>query len=199
VGNYFSQIDTENIQNLANSTGIALEKVRMLNTQTQLATIDGLTGLPNHREFQNSLEGRYRRAKRQNSELAIILTDIDYFKKINDSYGHPAGDQILRGVANILQNSIRKDVDFVARYGGEEFACIVESGEAKALETAERIRGQVEKSNFEVGGKGSLKVTMSFGVAIYPFDAAKKRDLIDRADKALYAAKRGGRNQVKKW
>jgi diguanylate cyclase (GGDEF)-like protein len=198
MANHYSQIDAENVQNLANATGLAIEKIKMLNAQTQLATIDGLTGLPNHREFQNVLEKRFKRAKRMNGEMAVIIADIDFFKKINDTHGHPVGDVILKGVADVLKGCVRKDVDFVARYGGEEFSCLLESGEVMALETAERIRQAVEKTVFEVGGQ-RLSVTMSFGVAIFPLDAAHKQQLIERADKALYSAKKGGRNQVKKY
>ncbi len=199
VTNHFTEIDTENIQNLALSTGLALEKIKMLTTQTQLATIDGLTGLPNHREFQNWLESRFKRAKRQNSELGLIICDIDHFKKVNDTYGHPAGDQILKAVASILRGSIRKDVDFAARYGGEEFACVVESGENMTLETAERIRQQIKKTPFDLGNGSQLNITMSLGVAVFPIHASRKQELIDRADKALYEAKRSGRNCVKKY
>lgn len=199
TANHYSQIDLENLQNLANATGLALEKIRMLDTQTQLATMDGLTALPNHRQFQNALEASFKRARRQNSELAVVMADIDFFKKVNDTYGHPVGDLILKGVAEILRGLVRKDVDQVARYGGEEFACILESGEAMALETAERIRAAVEKTSFEIGGNKQLNVTMSFGVAVFPADASKKSLLLERADKALYEAKKNGRNQVKKY
>jgi diguanylate cyclase (GGDEF)-like protein len=198
MANHYSQIDAENVQNLANATGLAIEKIKMLNAQTHLATIDGLTGLPNHREFQNVLEKRFKRAKRMNGEIAVIIADIDYFKKINDTHGHPVGDQILKGVADVLQGCVRKDVDFTARYGGEEFSCILESGETMALETAERIRATMEKTVFDMAGQ-RLSVTMSFGVAVYPLDAAHKQQLIERADKALYSAKKAGRNQVKKY
>jgi diguanylate cyclase (GGDEF)-like protein len=199
LANQYSQIDAENIQNLATATGLALEKIKMLDTQTHLATIDGLTGLPNHRHFQNFLDGRFKRARRQNSELAVILSDIDYFKKINDSHGHPAGDAILKGVSEIIQGSIRQYVDFAARYGGEEFACVLESGEKMAVETAERIRQQIEKVSFDLPGGKRIHVTMSFGVAVFPADASGKQLLIERADKALYEAKRDGRNRVKKY
>ncbi len=198
MASHYSQIDAENIQNLANATGLAIEKIKMLSTQTHLATIDGLTGLPNHREFQNALDKRLKRAKRMNSEIGVIIADIDFFKKINDTHGHPAGDLILKNVADVLQGCIRKDVDFVARYGGEEFACILESGETMALETAERIRSAMEKAVFDIGHE-KISVTMSFGVALFPLDSAHKQQLIERADKALYSAKKGGRNQVKKY
>ena len=196
---HYSQMDLENVQNLANATGLALEKIRMLEAQTHLATMDGLTGLPNHRQFQNALDAYFKRARRQNSELAIIMSDIDYFKKINDTYGHPVGDLILKGVAELLRGLVRKDVDMVARYGGEEFSCIIESGESMALESAERIRSAVEKTAFDIGAGKKLNITMSFGVAVFPADASKKSLLLERADKALYEAKKAGRNQVRKY
>ncbi len=195
----FSRIDVESVINLANATGLAIEKVKLLAAQTHLATIDGLTGLPNHREFQNALERSIKRVRRQNGELGLILCDIDHFKSVNDTHGHPAGDAILKGVADVLRNSIRKDVDFVARYGGEEFACVVESGLDMALETAERMRGAVERTPFVIVGGKQLSVTMSFGVAVFPADAQDKKALTEKADKALYASKKGGRNQVRKF
>ncbi|MBL8026652.1 MAG: GGDEF domain-containing protein, partial [Fibrobacteres bacterium] len=152
VTHQFSKIDVEGVINLSNATGLALEKVKMLAAQTHLATMDGLTMLPNHREFQNAIERSIKRVRRQSGDLGLILCDIDHFKKINDTYGHPAGDAILKGVADVLRNSIRRDVDFVARYGGEEFACVVESGEDMATETAERMRSAVEKTPFIIAG-----------------------------------------------
>jgi diguanylate cyclase (GGDEF)-like protein len=194
----FSKIDVEGVINLSNATGLALEKVKMLAAQTHLATMDGLTMLPNHREFQNAIERSLKRVRRQSGELGLILCDIDHFKKINDTYGHPAGDAILKGVADVLRNSIRRDVDFVARYGGEEFACVVESGEDRATETAERMRSAVEKTPYIIAGGQKIQVTMSFGLAMFPKDAQDKKTLVERADKALYSAKKSGRNQVKK-
>jgi len=127
--------------------------------------------------------------------VSLLLTDIDHFKKINDSYGHPTGDDVLRRVAAILGASVRK-IDIGARYGGEEFAIVLEATDkVGARNLAERIRGEIEQQTFQ-SSKGSFKATLSIGVASYPEDATVKADIIARADLALYSAKHGGRNRT---
>ena len=138
------------------------------------------------------------RARRQASSLCLILCDIDHFKKINDTHGHPFGDQVLKKVASILKQSIRQ-VDLTARYGGEEFAIILEaSDEEGGLIQAERVRQSIEDLVFDSKGE-KITITMSFGLAAYPLDGESKAELIDRADQALYAAKEGGRNRSITW
>jgi diguanylate cyclase (GGDEF)-like protein len=165
---------------------------------SKLAITDGLTGLSNHRTFQHGLEMMLERAERQNHKLCLILCDIDFFKKINDNYGHPFGDQVLKKVSAILGNAVRK-IDLAARYGGEEFAIVLEkSDESGGHQMAERIRKEVSSLVLQ-HAKGRVKVTMSFGFASFPGDAKEKQDLIDRADKALYHAKETGRNRSVSW
>lgn len=164
----------------------------------QLAMFDGLTSLCNHRSFQSELDQILKRARRAERPTALILLDIDHFKSINDSYGHPFGDQVLKGVAGALSDSMR-EVDLVARYGGEEFAIALEDSSIEdAKIAAERARTAVEDLSFNCKGE-DVKVTISLGVALFPSDSTEKAELIDRADQSLYEAKRRGRNQVRIW
>jgi diguanylate cyclase (GGDEF)-like protein len=160
-----------------------------------LATTDGLTGLNNHRTFQERLTEELERVKRTRAPLSILLTDIDFFKKFNDTYGHPVGDMVLREVAVCIRNTVRL-TDFPARYGGEEFAVILpETDERGAFVIAERIRQAVE-ANIVDSGADKLRVTISIGCATIPVHCMTQTEVIDCADKALYASKRAGRNRV---
>jgi diguanylate cyclase (GGDEF)-like protein len=157
----------------------------------QLAVTDGLTGLSNHRSLMQKLGEEGIRSKRSKSAFSVIMCDVDYFKAYNDSFGHPAGDEILRRLGAILRDATRT-MDYVARYGGEEFAVLLpETGIAGAMEVAERIRKAVEAADFP-----ERKITVSIGVAAYPKHATDQTGVMKAADVALYHAKRGGRNQV---
>lgn len=163
----------------------------------QLAITDGLTTLFNHRYFKEHLEQELYRASRNRSEVSLIMLDIDYFKRYNDTFGHPAGDALLRAVARILKDNIRK-VDIAARYGGEEFALVLaETNKAAASMVAEKMRRMVETSPFEgLPSHNNGHITVSLGVASFPLDATNPNDLIAMADQRLYHAKQRGRNQV---
>ena len=133
-------------------------------------------------------------AQRHGLKMSLILTDIDHFKRVNDTYGHPVGDQVLRGVAKLVGEMVRK-IDVVARYGGEEFAILMEGTDAEgALILAERIREEVKKLEFS-SDRGAFSVTLSLGLADFPDDAPDKEALVERADQALYHAKHGGRDR----
>jgi diguanylate cyclase (GGDEF)-like protein len=163
-----------------------------------MATTDGLTGLVNHRTFQERLSEMLARAERSSGHHALILTDIDHFKKVNDTYGHPVGDQVLKGVAQVVRDCVRK-VDLAARYGGEEFAIVLESTDREGAKLlAERIRQEVQKQVFS-SEKGNFSVTLSLGIAVYPEDGNEKPVLIHNADQSLYHAKHGGRNRAVAW
>jgi two-component system, cell cycle response regulator len=160
-----------------------------------MATTDGLTGLTNHRSFQERLSEMLERAHRHGHKVAVLLCDIDHFKPVNDNYGHPVGDEFLRRVARVLQDTVRK-IDITARYGGEEFVVVLEAtDEANATRMANRIREGVAEIVVDTE-KGPLQVTQSIGLAIFPDDATEKATLIERADHALYHAKDNGRNRV---
>jgi two-component system cell cycle response regulator len=180
---------------IANQVAISVQNGRMYQALEEQATTDGLTGLVNHRTFQERFSGMLTRAERHNFTVALLLTDIDHFKKINDTYGHPTGDEVLRRVAGLLAGSARK-IDITARYGGEEFALVLEATQREgALQLAERIRNEIGEQLFE-SAKGPFSATMSLGIALYPADGRSKSELIKNADAALYAAKNGGRNQA---
>jgi diguanylate cyclase (GGDEF)-like protein len=160
-----------------------------------LARRDPLTGLGNRRSFDESLGRAHRRARRQNLGLAVLMIDIDHFKRLNDTYGHPEGDRRLRAVATILDHGLQRGDDLLARYGGEEFIAALASSEAaQAAQLGERLRAAVEAARLPAADG---HVTISVGVAWQAADDERNpADLVDRADQALYRAKHAGRNCV---
>lgn len=185
----------EMVELVADQVAIKLDLAQAHEQIREMATLDGLTGLANHRVFQQAFDNMLNRATRASSNVCMILTDIDRFKSVNDTYGHPFGDVVLKAVAKVLGGAVRK-VDLAARYGGEEFAILLEdSDEAGGLQMAERIRHEVQALRFEHEGR-PVQVTLSLGVAAYPDHGLEKADLIARADEALYHAKRSGRNRT---
>ena len=163
---------------------------------SELSITDGLTGLFNHRHFMRVLEAEYKRAIRYKRSLALLLLDIDHFKNVNDTYGHPCGDLVLKDLAALLKGCLRS-ADVAARYGGDEIAVILpETNRAKASEVAEKLRRQLEKSSFEWDGN-SFSITCSIGVASVPeTNIDCWNELLSSADKSLYRAKGKGRNHV---
>lgn len=156
----------------------------------ELATTDGLTGLQNRRSLQENLTKSFALQSEQLQPLSFLLIDIDYFKKINDSFGHMTGDSVLQGLGHLLKDVSRKD-DFVARYGGEEFALILpNTDKSEAMKIAERIRSTIENVLWDMP-----KITVSIGISTSsPHDT--ENTLQASADRALYASKNGGRNLV---
>jgi diguanylate cyclase (GGDEF)-like protein/PAS domain S-box-containing protein len=167
-------------------------ELQVANTRLEkLATTDGLTGLNNHRTFQEFLLTEFALVERNQRELSIILLDVDKFKSLNDEFGHPAGDSVLKQIADVLSRTARKS-SLVARYGGEEFVIVLpDTGTKEAMVAAERLRKAVETADWTF-----RPVTASFGVASYSVSAADPADLVWRADQALYEAKANGRNRV---
>lgn len=161
----------------------------------RLAVTDGLTGLFNHRRFQETLQAELLRTQRHRRPLSVLMVDVDYFKRVNDSLGHPVGDELLRRLAEVLGNDLRQ-TDLIARYGGEEFAAVLpETTKTEALQVAERMRAAVEQKINEERTWGQ-KVTVSIGVATAPEDGDNHETVLEAADQALYVAKRQGRNRV---
>ncbi|HSM93349.1 MAG TPA: diguanylate cyclase [Anaeromyxobacteraceae bacterium] len=190
----FSSDLANQLEVVAMQVGESIGRARLFEQTERLATTDGLTGLLNHRTFQERTDAQLRQSERYGKRVSLLLCDIDHFKSVNDTYGHPVGDVVLKGVAAILAKEART-TDIVARYGGEEFAIVMpETDTAGALVIAERIRERIGKRVFETE-QGPLTVTMSLGVATFPEDATKKAELVERADGCLYHAKRHGRNQ----
>jgi diguanylate cyclase (GGDEF)-like protein len=180
---------------VAMQAGQSIERARLFDRTERLATTDGLTGLTNHRTFQERLEAQLAQAQRYGKRVSLILCDVDHFKLVNDTYGHPVGDEVLRGLARTLLKEARA-TDVVARYGGEEFAIVMpETDAAGAVVIAERIRDRVARLVFDTP-QGPLRVTISLGTATFPDDARTKAELVERTDGCLYHAKRHGRNQT---
>ncbi|GAB4294847.1 MAG: hypothetical protein Kow0090_09640 [Myxococcota bacterium] len=193
--NVFDEDALDILRVAVNQAAISISNAKMYQRMETLAVTDGLTGLINHRSFQEKLSEALARADRSGKPLAFMLTDIDHFKKINDTYGHPIGDEVLKKVAATLKSGAR-DIDAVARYGGEEFAVIMEMSDARgALKIAERIRKEVKRLSFSASGE-KFSITLSAGIAEYPKDAGEKHLLIDIADEGLYYAKRNGRDMA---
>ncbi|MFN3197790.1 MAG: GGDEF domain-containing protein [Bradymonadia bacterium] len=183
------------VELVADQVAIKLDLAQAHEQIREMATLDGLTGLANHRVFQQAFDNMLARSVRGGHPVCVLLTDIDRFKSVNDTYGHPFGDVVLKGVAKVLGRAVRK-VDLAARYGGEEFALLLEdTGAEGGMLLAERIRQEVESLTFDFEGK-PVKVTLSLGVAAYPASGVEKADLIARADEALYHAKHSGRNRA---
>ncbi len=190
----FSGAAREMLGVITNQVAVSVENAKMYKRMEEMATTDGLTGLPNHRTFQNRLTEMLARAERTSKPLSVVLTDIDKFKNVNDTYGHPVGDAVLRRMAQVLASQVRK-VDVVARYGGEEFVMVLEETDAKgAMLLCERVRKEVA-AQLMSSDQGPFRVTLSLGVASYPDDGTEKPALIERADQALYTAKETGRNR----
>lgn len=174
----------------------ALKLGETLEALRRLATRDQLTGMLNRREFDRIMDEERDRALRFGHPLALIMVDIDRFKSINDTYGHPTGDVVLREVARRLQTQVRS-VDRVARLGGEEFGLIImQTDLAAAMEVAARICTAIAREPVMVGETQTLDVTVSAGAAVLPDHARTVAELVAAADKALYAAKTGGRNRA---
>lgn len=180
---------------ISTQVAVKIELGRAHEKINRLAAVDPLTGLANRRTLEHGLEVMLERAGRMDMEMAVIMADIDFFKKVNDTYGHACGDAVLAAVAGLLARSVR-NVDLAARYGGEEFSLVLENtGRKGALRLAERIRAAVEELGIACGGE-MVRVTISMGVAVFPGHGRDQQTLLARADAALYQAKEEGRNRV---
>jgi len=218
----FAEDEIELVQILANQAAAALDNTRLYETLARQAITDGLTGLYNHRFFYERLRAEVARARRYDLQLSLLMMDLDDFKTYNDRFGHPAGDGVLRRVAQIMTGQLRNRVDIPARYGGEEFAVILPHTETPGAETVgtrlshqvgaieedlaaphgalvagERVRHSVEATAFP--GRASrdvVHITISVGVASLPAHALDAEQLVHAADTALYLAKQHGKNRV---
>ncbi len=159
------------------------------------AITDRLTGLYNYAYFIDELKKEQFRADRNGSHFSLIIYDLDFFKQVNDTYGHEKGNILLQGVATILKTNARR-MDTVARYGGEEFVILMPDSDGAEHEVAERVRRKVEEAEFSGIADRPLKITISGGVCTYPQHALSIYDLLDKADRGLYTAKNTGRNRV---
>ena len=174
----------------------AVENARLF----QLATVDGLTGLYVRRYFEVRLQEELTRVRRHGGAVSLLMIDIDFFKKINDTYGHQQGDCILQEFASIIQTSIRYEIDLPCRYGGEEFIILLPSTDLEgAMSVAERMRKHCEMHKFVTLSNDAIKMTISIGVAtVTKAQFISKESFIEYTDSKLYQAKHNGRNQVAK-
>ena len=159
---------------------------------------DGHTGLINKKTLFEKLRVEKSRAERSRCNIGLLMMDIDHFKSVNDTYGHPVGDVVIKGIADTISNEIRKDIDIVARFGGEEFVvALIDTDSEGMIETAERIRKSVQKLTFDIHQADPLRVTVSIGAFLLaPGFNGELQKAVNNADQALYRAKEGGRNQV---
>jgi diguanylate cyclase (GGDEF)-like protein len=166
-------------------------------TLLRFAFTDFLTGLKTRGYFEQQLDMELARAERRGTPVAVLMIDIDHFKRLNDTHGHHAGDIVLRDVAAILTHDLR-EIDIAARYGGEEFILLLPETDLQGAKlVAQRLRSAVEQATFFTGTAGNSEhITISIGVALFPEEARFKRDLLEASDTALYEAKSQGRNRV---
>lgn len=175
-----------------------LQAKRLMSSLRESSLKDAMTGLKNRRFLEEYAETLISQCKRRKVPMTLLMMDLDFFKPVNDTYGHDAGDQVLRELAVLLQENVRES-DLVIRYGGEEFLIVlIETDAESAMQVAEKIRLAVEKHKFKVGGT-SLSKTISAGLADYPNDGQAFWQVLKFADVSLYAAKEGGRNKVVKF
>ena len=181
---------------LAGYATIAIQNARLFEQTERLATTDGLTGLFNHRHLHQAMDQMLDRCCRDDRPLALIMLEIDNFKRYNDTYGHQRGDEVLRIVAELLRKGSRAS-DVVARYGGDEFMIVLpDTGKETAGEVAERLRRAIEAYPFQLGESILTNVTLSIGIAASPDDGVTVDALVDAVDRAQYSAKRTGGNKV---
>lgn len=202
--NHFEKLlntETVMLNEIAKQAGLTIQRATQNAKTLKDATLDALTGLNNRRQFELRLKQEIATATRQNSELCAIMLDIDFFKSVNDNYGHAVGDVVLKAVSKIIKKEIR-EYDIPSRYGGEEFSVILPHTNIKeAVLVAERLREKIEKKKiniveFNIEDKEEISVTISVGVNSYDKAKNDPTSLYTDADKALYEAKEGGRNRV---
>jgi diguanylate cyclase (GGDEF)-like protein len=192
---FFNVEQADRLMVFANQTAVALQKVRQMERLHVLATTDALTGLANRGHFLERAEIEFERSRRYFDSMAALVLDIDHFKQVNDSFGHAAGDAVLRQVADVCVGSLRK-IDLIGRYGGEEFVALLpQTSLEDAAVAAGRLAQAVREQPFEINGQVA-RVTISVGVADMLGAGDSLSHLIDRADQAMYRAKQGGRNRV---
>ncbi len=183
---------------LASHVAVSLSNARMVGRLEELATTDGLTGLLNKRTLIEEAERRIKSAERFGKPVSVLVTDIDHFKRVNDTFGHDVGDVVIKGLGDVLRR-VKRDTDIVGRFGGEEFVVVCEqTDETGAKYLAERLRKELESTEFQTE-LGPLKVTCSVGVATFPAAGRNWAALFKATDEALYVSKRGGRNRVTVW
>jgi diguanylate cyclase (GGDEF)-like protein len=198
-GKAFTREEEELLEYLAGQAVVSIENASLHEAVERQAVTDELTGLANVRAFLVTLDRELERSRRFETPLALVMVDLDDFKRVNDNYGHQQGDEVLAQVAAVVRD-VSRELDTAARYGGEELAVVLPQTDAAGAEfLAERMRAAIESLPVRrVDGQGSLSVTASLGVAAVPESGFDRAALIAAADAALYAAKRAGKNRVER-
>ena len=185
----------EQLPYLVSQLRLLIDRAHLYKKLEKISLTDSLTHLPNRRYFMERYEDEFRRSEKFKFDLSFLMVDIDHFKNYNDTFGHLAGDVILREVANLLKENIR-EIDFVGRFGGEEFSIFLpQTSKEQAISVSERLREKIAESEIQAYDE-KVKLTISIGVATFPENSRDKDLLIEVADKALYQAKQKGRNRV---
>ncbi len=193
----YSIHEKELLKAFAGVAGFAYDRARKFEHGREMASRDSMTGLMNKATLFEKLRSEKVRAARKKYNIGVLMLDIDHFKHVNDTYGHPIGDVVIKGYAKAISDEIRKDIDVVGRFGGEEFVVgLVETTAEGMMETAERIRKAIAKLSFDVHMAEPLKVTVSIGAYLVAPSFMDMEKAVSNADQALYKAKEGGRNQV---
>jgi diguanylate cyclase (GGDEF)-like protein len=183
----------------AEQVGLAVGNLKLRETLRNQSICDSLTGLFNRRYMEESLDREFSRAARKKSSLAILMVDIDHFKRFNDTFGHQAGDALLRALGDLLKRYTRGQ-DIACRFGGEEFVLVLTDANLNgAMQRAEILRQQVKELSVEYAGQLLGAISVSIGVAVYPDHGATMIDVMRASDQALYRAKREGRDRVSVW
>jgi diguanylate cyclase (GGDEF)-like protein len=195
IHDYYTKEDLKLFNMLAIQIALAIRNIQIQETMGTMAITDSLSGLYTHGYFQENLSDVLTKAKYDNKPVSIMIIDVDFFKKINDSYGHPQGDALLKQLGGVLRSVARKE-DTLCRYGGDEFTVTMQNtNRISAVILAEKIRTAVEEYEFVLKGQ-IVHITISGGVGSFPEDSQTKKELIEVADKALYQSKQAGRNKI---
>jgi two-component system, cell cycle response regulator len=195
----FNDAARSTLEVLASHMAVSLANARMMRRLEELATMDGLTGLLNKRAMLEIAEQKLTAARRFGRQLSVLIFDIDFFKKVNDTHGHDAGDVVIKGLGEILRRA-KRTTDAVARFGGEEFVVICEETDARgAMLLGERVREELGRTTFHAPAGPTIQVTCSAGIATYPESGECWEELFKAADEALYVSKRSGRDRCTAW